>query len=71
VDDLMNEFLELVNEKNHIPVLIKAMIFHCRMVWIHPFFDVSGRTVRLMFKLLLIRAGYPPAIIPQQVRKKY
>ena len=71
VDDLMNELLEWVNEKNNIPVLIKAMMFHHRMVWIHPFFDGNGRTVRLMFNLLLMRAGYPPAIILQQDRKKY
>jgi Fic family protein len=71
VDELMNELLEWVNEKNHIPILIKAMMFHHRMVWIHPFFDGNGRTVRLMFNLLLMRAGYPPAIILQQDRKKY
>jgi Fic family protein len=71
VDDLMNELLEWVNQRNNIPVLIKAMMFHHRMVWIHPFFDGNGRTVRLMFNLLLMRAGYPPAIILQQDRKKY
>ncbi len=71
VDDLMEELIEWVNEKNEIPTIVKAMIFHHRMVWIHPFFDGNGRTVRLIFNLLLMSAGFPPAIILQQDRKKY
>jgi Fic family protein len=71
VDDLMEELIEWVNEKNEIPIIVKAMIFHHRMVWIHPFFDGNGRTVRLIFNLLLMSAGFPPAIILQQDRKKY
>jgi Fic family protein len=71
VDALMEDLISWVNEKNNIPVVVKAMIFHHRMVWIHPFFDGNGRTVRLMFNLLLMSAGYPPAIILQQDRKKY
>jgi Fic family protein len=71
VDDLMDDLLDWVNEKNDVPLIVKAMMFHHRMVWIHPFFDGNGRTVRLMFNLLLMNAGYPPAIILQQDRKKY
>ena len=71
VDDFMEELIGWVNEKNGLSVIVKAMIFHHRMVWIHPFFDGNGRTVRLIFNLLLMSAGYPPAIILQQDRKKY
>lgn len=71
VDNLMEELLGWVNEKNDVSLIVKAMMFHHRMVWIHPFFDGNGRTVRLMFNLLLMNAGYPPAIILQQDRKKY
>jgi len=71
VDGLMDELIVWVNENNDIPVLVKAMMFHHRMVWIHPFFDGNGRTVRLMFNLILMSDGYPPAIILQQDRKKY
>jgi Fic family protein len=71
VDELMEELILWVNEKSEIPLVVKATIFHHRMVWIHPFFDGNGRTVRLMFNLLLMNAGYPPAIILQQDRKKY
>ena len=71
VDGLMEELIAWVNEKSNLPIIVKAAIFHHRMAWIHPFFDGNGRTVRLMFNLLLMSAGYPPAIILQQDRKKY
>jgi len=71
VDELMEDLIAWVNEKNDVPVVVKAMMFHHRMVWIHPFFDGNGRTVRLMFNLLLMNDGYPPAIILQQDRRKY
>ena len=71
VDGLMEELIAWVNEKSNLPIIVKAAIVHHRMAWIHPFFDGNGRTVRLMFNLLLMSAGYPPAIILQQDRKKY
>jgi Fic family protein len=71
VDALMDDLLDWVNNEKKLPVIVRATIFHHRMVWIHPFFDGNGRTVRLMFNLILMRAGYPPAIILQQDRKKY
>jgi len=40
-----------------------ATIFDHRFVWLYPFFDGNGRTVRLAMNLLLIRKGFPPAVI--------
>ncbi len=71
VDSLMDELIDWVNEEKELPLIVRATIFHHRMVWIHPFFDGNGRTVRLMFNLILMSVGYPPAIILQQDRKKY
>lgn len=51
--------------------LIRATMFHHRFVWLHPFFDGNGRTVRLLSNLLLMKDGYPPAIILRNDRKKY
>ena len=51
--------------------VIKAALFHHRFVWIHPFFDGNGRTVRLVYNLMLIKLGFPPAIILTVERKKY
>lgn len=48
-----------------------ASNFHHRFVWIHPFFDGNGRTARLLMNLLLLKFGYPPAIILKNDRKKY
>lgn len=72
VDALMEELLHWVNHENQeLHWVIKATIFHHRFVWIHPFFDGNGRTIRLIFNLLLMQQGFPPAIILKNDRKKY
>lgn len=72
VFDLLNELVVFVNDNplqlNDIEL---ATVFHHKMVWIHPFFDGNGRTVRLAMNLILINKGYPPAIILKNDRKKY
>jgi len=44
---------------------------HFRLVDIHPFIDGNGRTARLLMNLLLMRHGYPPAIIRYEGRPAY
>lgn len=48
-----------------------AALAHFKLVDIHPFIDGNGRTARLLMNLILIRAGYPPAVILKVDRKKY
>lgn len=72
VPDLLSELIDFVNanEMGLSPIVL-ASVFHHRFVWIHPFFDGNGRAVRLVMNLLLMRKGYPPAIILKNDRKKY
>lgn len=70
VSDFMDELIEFANN-DAVDILLRAFIFHHRFVWIHPFFDGNGRTVRLLFNLLLMKEGFPPAIILKNDRAKY
>ncbi|MDM8560151.1 Fic family protein [Candidatus Parabeggiatoa sp. HSG14] len=38
---------------------------------IHPFDDGNGRGARILMNLILIKKGYPPAIIKNEQRRKY
>lgn len=72
VPDLLDELVDYINRNpEHLNSLELASVFHHRLVWIHPFFDGNGRTVRLIMNLLLMRDGFPPAIILSNDRKKY
>jgi fido (protein-threonine AMPylation protein) len=44
---------------------------HVRFEQIHPFLDGNGRTGRLVVNLILVRLGYPPAIIYKRDRADY
>ncbi|MDI1235521.1 MAG: Fic family protein [bacterium] len=72
VPDLLDELIEYVKHNPQgLNTIELATVFHHRFVWIHPFLDGNGRTVRLVMNLLLMRSGFPPAIILKNDRKKY
>lgn len=59
VDDYMNELLEFIEQNDNAKYdLIKAAIAHHRFVWIHPFGNGNGRTVRLFTYAMLVKAGF-------------
>ena len=66
---------ELLRDTNENPAKLNAIElfsrFHHRLVWIHPFFDGNGRTARLLMNLLLMRLGFPPAVVLYNNRKQY
>jgi len=72
VADLLDELVSaVVTNPTGLDLLALVTIFHHRFVWIHPFFDGNGRTVRLAMNLILMQHGYPPAIILKNDRAKY
>ncbi|RRR65834.1 MAG: Fic family protein [Candidatus Viridilinea halotolerans] len=52
------------------PVTRMALAHHGFLA-VHPFLDGNGRTARLLLNLLLLRAGYPPALLLQEWRLGY
>ena len=70
IDEYITELTDWTNTSD-MNIVLKSAIFHHRFVWIHPFFDGNGRTARLLFNLLLMKEGFPPAIILKNDRKKY
>jgi Fic/DOC family len=44
---------------------------HHGFLAVHPFLDGNGRTARLLLNLMLLRDGYPPALLLQEWRLGY
>ena len=72
VPDMVDDLIAFTKENPlNLNTLELATFFHHKFVWIHPFFDGNGRTVRLAMNLILMKEGFPPAIILSTDRKKY
>lgn len=71
VPELMDDFLAWLKSKPNLHPVVLAGEAHYRLVTIHPFVDGNGRTARLLMNLLLMMAGYPPAIIRKRDRIAY
>jgi len=70
VPQLMAEFVQWLQTAQGHPAEVAAQA-HYRLVSIHPFVDGNGRTARLLMNLILVREGYPPAIIRKEDRRRY
>lgn len=68
---------EWVNRANQLPEVPETAVpeelaaVHAEFERIHPFLDGNGRAGRLVLNLLLVRLGYPPAIIYKADRQRY
>lgn len=51
--------------------LLYAAVAHTWFVTVHPFVDGNGRVARLVMNLILMRYGYPIAIILKEDRLRY
>lgn len=59
VEDYMNELFEFINKEDGTKYdLLKTAIAHHRFVWIHPFGNGNGRTVRLFTYAMLVKLGF-------------
>ena len=59
VQDYMTELLDFIEREDSPKYdLLKAAIAHHRFVWIHPFGNGNGRTVRLFTYAMLVKTGF-------------
>ncbi|MCC7541030.1 MAG: Fic family protein [Deltaproteobacteria bacterium] len=70
----MRQLMEWVNapetKRSMHPIRLAAKTHH-RILQIFPFPRHSGKVARLLMNLLLLRAGFPPAIIHSTERQRY
>ncbi len=66
--DWVDSLAHVRREANQVEALAAA---HAAFERAHPFLDGNGRTGRLLLNLLLVRLGYPPAIIYTRDRSRY
>lgn len=71
VPELMEKFIKWLQSDNSDHTVKIAIDTHLKLVSIHPFVDGNGRTARLLMNLLLMQAGFPPAIIRKEDRSVY
>src|SRR2546430_12201899 len=72
VESLMREWVVWIDGegKDYEPV-IRAAIAHHGFEAVHPFTDGNGRVGRLLLNLMLMREGYPPALLLRDWRIRY
>lgn len=74
VDHRMMDWVTEVNklrDPDGVPFPERLAKVHDDFEQIHPYLDGNGRTGRLLLNLLLVRLGYPPAIVFKHERTKY
>jgi hypothetical protein len=70
---LMTDWVASVGEipQDEAPIAVAVAKRHAEFERIHPFLDGNGRAGRLLMNLILVRLGYPPAIIRKDRRRQY
>ena len=72
VPDLMRQWVAwIAGEGMTYEPLLRAAIAHHGFEAVHPFVDGNGRVGRLLLNLMLMRDGYPPALLLRDWRVRY
>lgn len=64
-------WFEAVSKEESISKVVIAILFHYKIVSIHPFQDGNGRIARLAMNLIMLKHGLFPVTIPNDRRKEY
>lgn len=69
----LTKLIEYANttEFHNLHPLQQAAVFHHRFMAIFPFTDLSGKVGRLIMNIMVMRAGYLPAVIHAIDRQRY
>lgn len=76
IQQLMAEWLKHLNADQEEPPSTQAISdryadLHLEFVTVHPFFDGNGRMARLLANLPVLKAGFPPIVVPAEARQAY
>jgi fido (protein-threonine AMPylation protein) len=71
LDDWCREVCSSLGKQQGSHVIEDLALMHAGFERIHPFPDGNGRVGRLVLTHLLVRSGYPPAIIQKDERDRY
>ncbi|MDO4697690.1 MAG: Fic family protein [Pasteurellaceae bacterium] len=71
VSPQMQQLVDYINNAISVHPIIRSAVAHYNMVRIHPFDDGNGRGARLLMNLILIKAGYFPAVVKNEEKFRY
>lgn len=67
----MQTLVAWINGNQPVHPIVRAGVAHYHLVRIHPFDDGNGRGARLLMNLILLKAGFFPAVIRREQKRTY
>lgn len=62
LSEYMAQLVDWINRENQLNDLLKGVIGHFYLAYIHPYYDGNGRMARLLHLWMLVQQGYPAAL---------